>query len=200
MTKKERRHIYYLTHKEQERSGHCAYYAEHGDQIRAYSRQYYQDHKEEKSAKDREYNRTHQDIRRANRALRRDRLNATNRKFRAEKRKNDPSFRLSSNFGSRMANSLRGRGSAKGLITWQTLAGYTLDDLRRHLEGKFQTGMTWDNYGEWHIDHIRPQSSFNFTSYDDQEFKECWSLNNLQPLWAIDNCRKHNKWTDRKSA
>jgi hypothetical protein len=53
--------------------------------------------------------------------------------------------------------------------------------------------MTWMNYGEWHIDHILPIDSFNFQSYEDYQFKECWSLENLQPLWAIDNIRKGNK-------
>ena len=55
--------------------------------------------------------------------------------------------------------------------------------------------MSWDNYGRngWEIDHIKPISSFNFNSYKDKEFKECWSLENLQPLWAEENIRKSNK-------
>jgi hypothetical protein len=53
--------------------------------------------------------------------------------------------------------------------------------------------MTWENYGKWHIDHKRPIASFNFTSYEDPEFKECWALNNLQPMWAKENMSKGNK-------
>ena len=53
--------------------------------------------------------------------------------------------------------------------------------------------MGWDNYGEWHVDHIRPIASFNFESVDCAEFKECWSLDNLQPLWAFDNLSKGTK-------
>ena len=53
--------------------------------------------------------------------------------------------------------------------------------------------MTWDNYGEWHIDHIIPISYFDYSSYDDETFKICWDLNNLQPLWAKDNLIKSNK-------
>ena len=52
--------------------------------------------------------------------------------------------------------------------------------------------MTWDNYGEWHVDHIRPIS--NFTLIDDPEFKECWALSNLQPLWSIDNFSKSPRY------
>jgi hypothetical protein len=56
--------------------------------------------------------------------------------------------------------------------------------------------MTWDNYGVfgWHIDHVRPKASFNFTSPDDEEFKQCWALENLQPLWWKDNITKSDKW------
>jgi hypothetical protein len=53
--------------------------------------------------------------------------------------------------------------------------------------------MTWDNYGEWHVDHIKPISSFNITEMGDEEFMECWSLNNLQPMWREENIRKSNK-------
>jgi len=79
--------------------------------------------------------------------------------------------------------------------TWLFLP-YTVDELKQHLESKFQIGMSWDNYGfyGWHIDHIRPDSSFNYTSVEDDEFKKCWALNNLQPLWATDNLRKSNKY------
>ena len=42
----------------------------------------------------------------------------------------------------------------------------------------------------YHIDHIRPVSSFYFTKIEDKEFKECWALSNLQPLWASENCSK----------
>ena len=53
--------------------------------------------------------------------------------------------------------------------------------------------MTWDNYGEWHVDHIIPMSSFEFESVEDREFKICWSLKNLQPLWGLDNLIKGSK-------
>ena len=73
---------------------------------------------------------------------------------------------------------------------------YTLKDLKEHLESKFIDGMSWKNHGRfgWHIDHIRPIDSFNITDYDCNDFKECWSLNNLQPLWAKENLEKSNKY------
>jgi len=79
---------------------------------------------------------------------------------------------------------------------WEDIVGYTLNELKQHLQSQFQEGMSWDNHGKWHIDHIRPIASFNITDYKCEDFKECWSLSNLQPLWAIDNIRKGDKWDD----
>lgn len=76
---------------------------------------------------------------------------------------------------------------------WEDLLEYNLSDLIIRLESLFKDSMSWKNYGKWHIDHIKPISSFNFKSYEDKEFKECWALENLQPLWAEENLRKHNK-------
>ena len=68
---------------------------------------------------------------------------------------------------------------------------YTVDDLIKHLKSKFKDGMSWKNYGKWHIDHIKPDCSFDYKSVEDEEFQKCWALDNLQPLWAIDNFRKN---------
>ena len=51
--------------------------------------------------------------------------------------------------------------------------------------------MTWDNHGEWHIDHIKPCASFDLTDADQQ--RECFNYTNLQPLWAKDNLSKGAK-------
>jgi len=74
----------------------------------------------------------------------------------------------------------------------QTL-GYTIQELSQHLERQFTKRMTWDAFmrGEIHIDHIIPQSEFNLG--DDEEYRACWALPNLQPLWAKDNIAKSNK-------
>ncbi len=76
---------------------------------------------------------------------------------------------------------------------WEQVVGYTIEDLRLHLESQFIDGMTWENYGKWHVDHIIPISFFVFDSIDDVEFKMCWRLENLQPLWAKDNLSKSYK-------
>ena len=83
---------------------------------------------------------------------------------------------------------------AKGGQSWEFLVGYTTKTLIAHLESKFTDGMTWENYGKWHIDHKIPKSWFYYESPDDWQFKVCWSLWNLQPLWAADNIRKRNRY------
>lgn len=77
---------------------------------------------------------------------------------------------------------------------WETLVEYTLEELMNHIENLFQSEMTWDNMGQWHLDHIKPKAAFNFEKPEDKEFKECWCLENLQPLWKEDNLKKGSKY------
>ena len=90
--------------------------------------------------------------------------------------------------------SLEWIGVSKARASWEKLVGYTRWDLKKHLESQFKEGMSWEllMQGKIHIDHIIPQSLFKFKSVDCEEFKKCWSLNNLQPLWARDNIIKSN--------
>ena len=98
--------------------------------------------------------------------------------------------RLNDNIRSAIYKSLRGNKNGH----WENLVGYNINKLRRHIENKFLSGMTWTNYGSiWHIDHIIPVSVFNFSSHNDIDFQRCWSLKNLRPLWAKDNLSKNNK-------
>lgn len=74
---------------------------------------------------------------------------------------------------------------------WEGRTKYSIYNLKRHLKSQFQPGMSFKNYGEWHIDHIKPKSKFRFSSYDDPQFQKCWALENLCPMWAKDNAQKH---------
>jgi hypothetical protein len=64
--------------------------------------------------------------------------------------------------------------------------------LREHIENQFTEGMTWENQGKWHIDHIRPCASFDLSK--EEERHKCFHYTNLQPLWAHDNLVKGYKW------
>ena len=116
-------------------------------------------------------------------------VNEKTRLWYLNRRRTDPSFRLKCNTRTAVYTCLKEANVAKYRSTFQLL-GYTIEELMQHLEKQFTEGMKWDNYGQWHVDHIRPMSSFKFESPDDPEFKECWALNNLQPLWWPDNLSK----------
>lgn len=82
--------------------------------------------------------------------------------------------------------------------SWRSLTGFGSKELMDHLESKFQVGMTWQNYGSyWHLDHIKPVAAFFFSSPEDQEFKECWALSNLQPLTAKENRKKSSNYNGK---
>lgn len=100
-------------------------------------------------------------------------------------------LRLRNTFRAALRDSLKG---TKNRDSTFVILGYSVDALKAHLEAQFTEGMAWDNYGRWHVDHIRPLASFRITGLDCPQFKAAWALNNLQPLWARDNLRKGAKW------
>ena len=108
-----------------------------------------------------------------------------------KKRRNTLKGKLNDRMGSSIRESLK-RGSKSGRH-WENLVGFNLNQLKIHLEKQFAPGMTWKNYGLWHIDHEIPISAFNFDKPEHLDFKKCWALKNLRPLWAKDNIKKHNK-------
>lgn len=63
--------------------------------------------------------------------------------------------------------------------------------LRQWIESQFEPNMTWDNYGEWHVDHVIPVSAFNMLDKQHQEL--CFHYRNLQPMWGAENTKKSNK-------
>lgn len=109
----------------------------------------------------------------------------------AAKRRSTPKGKLNDNIRRAIRGSLAGMKSG---CHWETLVGYTVDDLKAHIERRFKPGMTWANYGPyWHIDHKIPQNAFNFEKPADIDFTRCWALKNLQPMWAPDNIRKRDR-------
>ena len=96
--------------------------------------------------------------------------------------------RLSSNISVRLRQSLLG---SKANRHWEELVGFTVDQLRIHLEKRFKPGMTWENYGTfWQVDHKIPIAVFNYEKPEDIDFRICWSLKNLQPLGKKENASK----------
>ena len=84
--------------------------------------------------------------------------------------------------------SLKRLGTKKEGHTIEIL-GYSAIELKLHMESKFKEGMSWENWGKWHIDHIKPISKFN----KDEKPSVVNALDNLQPLWESENLTKSNK-------
>lgn len=106
------------------------------------------------------------------------------------KRNNDPSFKLRKNCSRAINKALRGNKNHLSILNYLP---YNIEELKKHLESKFDSNMNWDNYGNyWHVDHIIPQSILLYSSMEEENFKKCWSLDNLQPLEAIANIKKSN--------
>lgn len=75
--------------------------------------------------------------------------------------------------------------------------GCSIKKLVAHIESQLTIGMTWDNYGEWHIDHIKPLCTFDLSK--EKEIKTAFNYNNLRPLWAEENLsRKRKTYADRE--
>ena len=115
-------------------------------------------------------------------------------RFRAydAKRYATPKGNLDRRVSASIAQALRKRGLIKTLEKVK-LTGWTIDELLAHLTPLFDPGMSFENYGDWEIDHIIPLSLVEYTSEDDPRFKAVWALSNLAPLWASDNSSKHNR-------
>ena len=108
--------------------------------------------------------------------------------YKKDRKKNDPFFRLKENLRRRLRSALKSKSWRKTTKFYQYI-GCTLEEFKLYLEAKFTEGMTWDNYGKWHIDHIIPMDSAN----TEEELIKLCHYTNLQPLWAVDNMKKSNK-------
>jgi hypothetical protein len=83
------------------------------------------------------------------------------------------------------------KGKVKKSVSTEALIGCTVEALKLHLQAQFKPGMAWNNYGLWHVDHIRPCASFDLT--DESQQRACFHFTNLQPLWAIENMVKGDR-------
>jgi len=108
-----------------------------------------------------------------------------------ECKKNSVTYRIRADMGHRIRKVIRRERNGVNYTNGEL--AYTESQLRKHLEKQFVDGMTWENYGKWHVDHIIPKSHFKYVSTDDPEFKKCWALDNLQPLDGIENMRKGDR-------
>lgn len=111
------------------------------------------------------------------------------------RRHTDPIFRLRDSLRRKLRDVLRRVNQKKSTRTFD-LVGCTLAFLKAYIEKQFLPGMSWANYGEWHVDHIRPCASFDLTEVSEQ--RKCFHYTNLQPLWGPDNMSKGSMYDGRR--
>mgnify|MGYP000910249574 CR=1 FL=1 len=114
------------------------------------------------------------------------RLYRTN--YTRERLKNDAKYKIAFILRTRLRQALKNHWKSGSAVKD---LGCSIQELKVYLESKFQPGMTWDNHGKWHIDHIIPLSAFDLTNRT--EFLKACHYSNLRPLWALDNIKKSNK-------
>jgi len=113
------------------------------------------------------------------------------------RRRTCPEFKIAQYIRNRINQALRGKRKASSAFL---LVGCSPDELRNHLESKFEPGMSWDNWGmgenDWQIDHVRPLASFPLS--DPEQQKLAFHFSNLKPEWAKLNSSKNSEWEGRK--
>lgn len=154
---------------------------ENKEYISKYNKEYRKNNKEYFSSYGKKY-------RSINRETINSRYRDHKRSYRNRKIKTDLLFKLSCYMRNGMYSCLKGR--SKKSKTFDYIQCTPLE-LKSYLESKFTEGMSWDNYGKWHVDHIRPLSSFDFSV--EENLYAAWHYSNLQPLWAEDNLKKGNR-------
>ena len=170
---------YREANRDKEKARKKAYREANIDKTKAYNKAYFKTYREANpdklKAKDKAY-----------REANRDKINARQN----NRTKIDIQYKLSRRLRNRLYCALQGNfknGSAVKDL------GCSIDELKTHLESKFHSGMTWDNWSfeGWHIDHIKPLASFDLT--DRKQLLLACHYTNLQPLWAIDNLSKGDR-------
>lgn len=173
--------LYAIKNKERIAERIKAYVEKNREHIRKKQKEYTRKNKHNKTTYDKQYYQQNKEIKREQCKV-----------WRRNKKQTDAEFRFKCNISKQFWQLLSDKEGKNGLKTVDILAGlgYTLEQLKSHITKQFKEGMSWENYGKWHLDHIKPVCAFSFSKITDEGFKQCWGLQNLQPLWAADNLKK----------
>ena len=185
---------YRRNHIEEDKAKRKIYLKKHSDIIKQKRRQFYLKNKEKIKISHKYYTENNKEkIRERKRIYQlkhRKQIGEHWMKYYHQRYKTDIQFRIKHILRSRLSKFLTGDEKPHTI----ELLGCSLQYFKKYIEKQLKEGMTWGNYGfySWHLDHIRPCSLFNLTEPEQQ--RQCFNYKNLQPLWAIDNFRKQNKW------
>jgi|APGre2960657373_1045057.scaffolds.fasta_scaffold72064_2 hypothetical protein len=181
-----------------------AYRETNKEKAKEYSKVYWEVNKDKKKAYDKNWNENNKERLKVYKKIwgevNKDKLKVQQKTWREDnkdkinnysnnRRKTDIQFKLTQNLRARLNSAIKCNYKAGSAVKD---LGCTVEQLKQHLESKFQSGMTWDNWAldGWHIDHIKPLASFDLT--DRKQLLEACHYTNLQPLWAKDNLSKND--------
>lgn len=186
----EKRKAYLKAYAEANKEKIKAYRKANNKQHREKQRSYYNANKEKCIAATKAYYEANKEYCRerykAYHSKNRDRIVYKQREYHKEKMKEEL-YRLKHCLRTAVCDAFK-RISAEKPAKTETLLGCTWQQAKEHFEKLFEPGMTWQNHGKWHIDHIKPVSSFTM-----ENLHEMNCISNLQPLWAVDNLSKGTK-------
>jgi len=193
------------------------YFKEHYQEIKEYWKRYYQKNKEKLKLREKlrgpeyrkknkkkiskrmreYYQKNREEILKRHRnrlkiPINKEKKKECNRIYEKKRRKINKRYCLNRNISLAIYKALKSKKAGR---KWETLVGYTIEDLIKYLEKLFDDKMNWDNYGSyWEIDHRIPKSWFKYETAENEEFKKCWALENLQPLEKWLNRSKNNRF------
>jgi hypothetical protein len=185
--------LYYLKNKEEIISRSNKWKEENREQHLANKKKYTAKTVEKRKEYRKEYNQRPEAI--TVRKKWQDGYRKTRNENRNKRYKEDAAYKLQRNISKTILDVLKKQGTSKFGNSVLNYLPYTMKELREHIENQWVEGMSWENHSNtgWHIDHIMPQSKLIYDSMEHPNFLKCWSLNNLQPMWADENIRKSNK-------
>lgn len=191
MDRSERNKKYYEEHKEERKEYLKKYREKNREKLLIQKREHWENNKSEINKKRKVWreNNTDKICLRSKKYYEKnkDKIRTYKNNYEMERKQTDVSYKLRINLRARIREAVKNNGTKKSYSTI-ILIGCEIDFLKQHLESRFKNGMSWNNYGEWEIDHIKPCSSFDLT--DEEQQKICFHFSNLQPLWKTENRMK----------
>lgn len=118
-------------------------------------------------------------------------FNEYHKKYQKDRKKTDTIFKFKYNIRSLICGSFkRGTNQFRKDAKTETILGCTIEEFKKYIENKFTKGMSFENHGKWHLDHIKPIK----LATTEEEVIALNHYTNFQPLWAIDNLSKGSKY------
>lgn len=153
---------------------------EYREKNKEYLKEYFKTYRENNKEYQKEYYEKNKEI-----------LNKNHKKYQAKRKETDYVFKFTCNTRSLINGAFkRGNNQFKKSAKTETILGCTIEEFRLYIESKFIDGMNFENYGKWHLDHIKPLA----LATTEEEVIKLNHYTNFQPLWAKDNLEKGSKY------